>query len=75
MTLKQLLDLGASPLTLLPPFRRRLGPLTPWARFVDARDRADELILALIDERRRAGEERDDILSMLLPARDEDGAR
>ena len=44
VTLKQLLDLGASPLTLLPPFRRRLGPLTTWARFVDvrgARRRAD----------------------------------
>ena len=73
VTLKQLLDLGASPLTLLPPFRRRLGPLTTWARFVDVRERADELILALVDERRRAGEERDDVLSMLLAARDEDG--
>ena len=37
------------------------------------RERADELILALFDERRRAGEERDDVLSMLLAARDEDG--
>jgi cytochrome P450 len=73
VTLKQLLDLGASPLTLLPPFRRRLGPLTTWARFVDVRERADELILALVDERRRAGEETDDVLSMLLAARDEDG--
>jgi len=72
-TLKELLDLGASPLTLLPPFRRRLGPLTTWARFVDVRDDADALILALIDERRRAGEEGDDVLTMLLAARDEDG--
>jgi cytochrome P450 len=73
VTLKQLLDLGASPLTLLPPFRRRLGPLTTWARFVDVRAHADELILALVDERRRAGEETDDVLSMLLAARDEEG--
>ncbi|HYH89712.1 MAG TPA: cytochrome P450 [Solirubrobacteraceae bacterium] len=72
-TLKELLDLGASPLTLLPPFRRRLGPLTTWARFVDVRDHADALILALIDERRRAGEEGDDVLTMLLAARDEGG--
>jgi cytochrome P450 len=72
-TLKQVLDLGASPLTLLPPFRRRLGPLTTWARFVDVRERADALILALVDERRRASEETDDVLSMLLAARDEDG--
>jgi cytochrome P450 family 135 len=73
LTLKRLLDLGASPLTLLPPFRRRLGPLTTWARFVEVRAHADELILALVDERRRAGEETDDVLSMLLSARDEDG--
>src|SRR3954463_563400 len=73
-TLKRLLDLGASPLTLLPPFRRRLGPLTTWSRFLEARERADALILALVDERRRAGEATDDVLSMLLSARDEDGA-
>ena len=72
-TMKQLLDLGASPLTLLPLFRRRLGSLTTWARFVDVRDHADALILALIEERRRTGEEGDDVLTMLLAARDEDG--
>jgi cytochrome P450 len=72
-TLKELLDLGASPLTLLPPFRRRLGPLTTWARFVDVRDHADTLILEQIEARRRAGDEGDDVLTMLLAARDEDG--
>jgi cytochrome P450 len=72
-TLKELLDLGASPLTLLPPFRRRLGPLTTWARFVDVRDHADALILEQIETRRRAGDEGDDVLTMLLAARDEDG--
>src|SRR4051812_8041190 len=74
VTLKQLLHLGASPLTLLPPFRRRLGPLTTWSRFLAVRERADALILALVDERRRAGEATDDVLSMLLSARGEDGA-
>src|SRR3954463_4044688 len=73
VTFKRLLDLGASPLTLLPPFRRRLGPLTTWSRFVEVRKRADELILALIDERRRAGAETDEVLSMLLAARDDEG--
>ena len=72
-TLKQLLDLGASPLTLLPLFRRNLGRLTTWQRFVEVRDRADALILALIEERRRTGEEGDDVLTMLLAARDEAG--
>ncbi len=72
-TLKDLLDLGASPLTLLPLFRPNLGRLTTWQRFVEVRDRADELILALIAERRRSGEEGDDVLTMLLAARDEAG--
>jgi cytochrome P450 len=72
-TLKQLLDLGASPLTLLPLFRRNLGRLTTWQRFVEVRDRADALILALIGERRRTGEEGDDVMTMLLAARDEAG--
>jgi cytochrome P450 len=72
-TLKQLLDLGASPLTLLPLFRRNLGRLTTWQRFVEVRDRADALILALIEERRRTNEEGDDVMTMLLTARDEAG--
>jgi len=71
--LSEVMELGASPLTLLPVMRRRLGRLTPWARFVDARERADVMLYELIRERRAAGEERDDVLSMLLAARDEDG--
>jgi cytochrome P450 len=74
VALKQLLDLGASPLTLLPLFRRNLGPLTTWQRFTEVREHADALILALIEERRHTGEEGDDVLTMLLAARDEDGA-
>ena len=58
---------------MLPPFRRRLGPLTTWARFVDVRDHADALIHEQIEARRRAGDEGDDVLTMLLAARDEDG--
>jgi cytochrome P450 len=72
-TLKQLLDLGASPLTLLPLFRRNLGRLTTWQRFVEVRDRATVLISAVIEERRRTGEEGDDVMTMLLAARDEAG--
>jgi cytochrome P450 len=71
--LTELLDLGSSPITLLPPLRRRLGPLTTWSRFVDARAEADAHIYALIDERRHDDGDRDDVLSMLLAARDEDG--
>jgi cytochrome P450 family 135 len=52
----------------------RTGPLSPWGRFVAARRRADELLHAEIEARRREGDtERDDVLSLLLAARDEDG--
>jgi len=53
----------------------RAGPLSPWGRFIAARRRADELLHAEIEARRRdsASAERDDVLSMLLAARDEEG--
>jgi len=72
-TLRELLDVGSSPLTLLPPFRRRLGRLTTWSRFIDVREKADALILEQIEQRRRAGDDGDDVLTMLLAARDEAG--
>jgi cytochrome P450 len=53
----------------------RGGPLSPWRRFAAARSRADALIHEEIQRRRAAGDAaaRDDIFSMLLAARDEDG--
>ena len=53
-----------------------LGGTTPWARFLRLRAETDELIFDLIDERRAeaGGADRDDILSMLLEARHEDGS-
>jgi cytochrome P450 len=68
--------MGTRPLSLLPLPERDLGPLTPYARFSRLRDEADALLFELIDERRAedgAGE-RDDVLSMLLEARHEDGS-
>lgn len=63
-----------------PLARLDLGPLSPWGRYRRKRDRIDALIAREIGERRAAlassdGEdgERQDILSMLLTARDEDG--
>lgn len=52
--------------------QRDLGPLTPWRRLVAARRAADVLIQAEIDARRRQPGG-DDILSLMLSARDEDG--
>jgi cytochrome P450 len=76
--LTRLLAFGESPLTLLPePSARtqrlfsRAGPL---AGFLDIREGVDRLIFEQIAERRRASEGRDDILSLLLDARHEDGS-
>jgi cytochrome P450 len=58
------------------PFMRGdLGPGSPWRRFVRVRAKVDELLLDEIRRRREAPdlEERDDVLSMLLLARNEDG--
>jgi cytochrome P450 family 135 len=51
----------------------RSGPLSPWGRFVAARAAADELIAAQIAARRASPGEGDDVLSLLLSARDEEG--
>ena len=48
------------------------GPGTPWARMHAARRRLDRLIYAEIARRRRSGARGEDILSMLLDARDEE---
>jgi len=56
----------------------RSGPRSPWARFAEARRRADVLLYEEIRARRAdqstaAGAESDDVFSLLLAARDEDG--
>jgi cytochrome P450 len=74
--LRDILDLTTNPRVLLPlllvgPDRvRRFGP------FRRRIDRVDELIYHEIAERRKAGdlEERDDVLSLLVGARHEDGS-
>jgi len=63
-------------ITSFPILRRNLGPGSPWPRFLRARDALDEFIYEEIRLRRAdpGGEERDDVLSLLLTARDEEGA-
>jgi cytochrome P450 family 135 len=63
-----------SVLNWLPFFERDLGGLTPAARFRRALAAVDELIYAEIADRRAADAERDDVLSLLLSARHEDGS-
>ncbi len=50
----------------------RLLPWGPMRRFRKARAVLDEIVLALVAERRRSGADRGDALSMLLAARDAD---
>jgi cytochrome P450 len=71
-------DLMQSPLGMLlfvPAFQRDLGSLTKWAAFVRARARMNELMYAQIADRRATGDgaPRQDVLSLLLAVRDEDG--
>jgi cytochrome P450 len=59
----------------VPPLRRDLGRLSPWSRFVRSRQALDAFIYEEIALRRSEAEteERDDVLSLLLAARDEEG--
>jgi cytochrome P450 len=68
--------LDMSPTFLMPEaLRRDLGPWSPWGRFRRRLRAADALIYEEVDRRRAADdlEERADVLSLLLRARDEDG--
>jgi cytochrome P450 family 135 len=62
-------------ITTFPFLRRSLGRFSPWARFVRSREALDVFIYEEIALRRAEATdgERDDILSLLLAARDEDG--
>ena len=62
-------------ITAFPLVRRDLGRFSPWGRFVRSRERLDSFIYEEIALRRAepGHEERDDVLSLLLTARDEDG--
>ena len=73
------LEFGDKPISLIPPppesaLRGFLENHGPFKSFVRMREEADELLFELIEERRRDHADRDDILSMLLEARHEDGS-
>jgi cytochrome P450 len=72
--LTDVLAIGANPISLLPALQRDFGPVSPWRRFLRDRAAVDAELFALIDERRRDPAPRDDVLSLLLAARHEDGS-
>jgi cytochrome P450 len=63
-------------ITSFPLLRRNLGPFSPWNRFLRSRQALDAFIYEEIELRRSEPgyEDRDDVLSLLLGARHEDGA-
>ncbi len=70
----ELLDVMTWPPLLLPFMRVDLGPWSPWGKAVRLRARADDGLYAEIRDRRAAGPSgKQDILSLLLEARDEVG--
>jgi cytochrome P450 len=73
--IKRLLEVTTKPWALVPPLRRDLGPLSPWARFLAVRDAVDSALFAEIARRRDDPglAQRTDIFSLLLQARDEQG--
>lgn len=69
-----MMDFNASP--TLTEAALRYAPIgrRQWRRFLAARSEVDRIIGDLIIARRRSGEHRDDVLGLLVGARDEDGA-
>lgn len=77
--LQEMLTFGDRPISLMPPrpesgLARVLERVGPFARFVRIQAEVDEILFALIAERREEGADRDDVLAMLLEARHEDGS-
>jgi cytochrome P450 len=73
--IKRWLKMLASPAAMVPFIRDNFGPVKPWSPLARMRDRVDRSLYELIAERRAdpAVAEREDVLSMLIGARDENG--
>ena len=72
--LTELLAFSESPLSLLPFAQRILSGRGRWARLPELHASVDRQIYALIEQRRQAHGEGDDVLDMLLGARHADGS-
>ncbi|MDY7016170.1 MAG: cytochrome P450, partial [Cyanobacteriota bacterium] len=75
--ISSMLDSVTSPLSssfiFFPSLQKDWGTWSPWGRFLQRKQEVDELLYAEIRERRSQAREGDDILSLLLSARDEAG--
>ncbi len=77
LLMSDVLDSMSSPVSSIFLFfnvlRKDWGPWSPWGRFLRKRQELHELILAEIETAKKEGNHTDDILSLLLEARDEAG--
>lgn len=76
--LAAMLDIGRSPLTssflFFPILQQDLGPWSPWGHFLKQRQEIDELLYTEIGERRQnLDKSRQDMLHLMMAARDEEG--
>jgi cytochrome P450 len=73
--LTELLEFGTKPISMTPQLQPLLSRFGTGKRFTQVKAETDRLLFELVDERRAAGDEGgDDVLSMLLAARHEDGS-
>ena len=72
----EMMDRCDSPFALIPWFHRHLGGISPWARVMRVVGEIDENLFEAIRQRRRdpLTEFRDDVLSLLVRTRHEDGS-
>ena len=72
--LARLLELNTTIATTLPQLRIELGGLTPWGKLMRCTDEVDRALYAEMARRRETpNADQDDVLSLLLEARHEDG--
>jgi cytochrome P450 len=73
--LTELLEFGTRPISMTPQLQPLLSRFGSGKRFAQIGAETDQLLFDLVDERRAAGDaDGDDVLSMLLAARHEDGS-
>jgi cytochrome P450 len=77
--LQAMLEFGDRPISMMPPkpetlVARVAERVGPYARFARLQAEVDEILFALIAERRAEGGDRADVLAMLLEATHEDGS-
>jgi cytochrome P450 len=72
--LRRFIGIAVQPLLLWPPLQIDLGSQSPWGRFLRLRRDIDALLDAEIAQRRATSDtSAEDVLSLLLAARDEEG--